>query len=158
VFNLILDSIAVFAAFRIKTFSPVLHQIALVLFFVGSFLETVSETQRMLFKADAKNKGKPYFGGLFAYAVHINYFGYTLWRIGFAFISLCLKKWLICCCFVTGLFLLAESYMGIVPVVYLVWDFFNNAMPDKESYCKKNYGAAYSSYLNRTARFVPYLY
>lgn len=47
---------------------------------LGIVIETISELQRKSFKADPKNKGKPYSGGLFSLARHINYSGYALWR------------------------------------------------------------------------------
>ena len=53
---------------------------AVALFLVGISLETISEVQRRDFKADPKNKGKPYGGGLFRLARHVNYSGYLLWR------------------------------------------------------------------------------
>lgn len=54
------------------------------LFAVGIFTELVSEVQRKIFKDNPANKGKPYGGGLFSIATHINYGGYTLWRAGYA--------------------------------------------------------------------------
>lgn len=50
-------------------------------------LEFVSEIQRHAFKKDKKNKGQVYEGGLFGLSRHINYFGYTLWRTGYAIAS-----------------------------------------------------------------------
>lgn len=46
--------------------------------------ELVSEVQRLMFKRNPENKGKPYGGGLFSLATNINYGGYTLWRAGAA--------------------------------------------------------------------------
>ncbi len=57
------------------------------LYILGILLEMVSETQRKLFKDDPANKGKHYGGGLFSFARHINYTGYTLWRTGYAIAS-----------------------------------------------------------------------
>jgi len=51
-----------------------------VLYVTGILTETISEVQRYRFKQDERNKGKPYSGGLFNLARHINYTGYTLWR------------------------------------------------------------------------------
>ena len=55
-----------------------------VLYVAGMILESVSETQRYLFKKDPKNKGKVYQGGLFSMARHVNYTGYLFWRTGYA--------------------------------------------------------------------------
>ncbi|KAL8931347.1 MAG: hypothetical protein Q9216_007225, partial [Gyalolechia sp. 2 TL-2023] len=54
------------------------------LFSIGIVTETLSEFQRKWFKAKPENKGKPYGGGLWSLANHINYGGYTLWRAGYA--------------------------------------------------------------------------
>lgn len=54
------------------------------LYVLGMALEFGSEIQRHVFKKDPKNKGKVYEGGLFGLSRHINYFGYTLWRTGYA--------------------------------------------------------------------------
>ena len=59
--------------------SPILAA-AVAVHVLGIVIETASELQRKSFKADAKNKGKPYAGGLFGVARHINYSGYALWR------------------------------------------------------------------------------
>lgn len=54
------------------------------LYVLGMALEFGSEIQRHAFKKDKKNKGQVYEGGLFGLSRHINYFGYTLWRTGYA--------------------------------------------------------------------------
>jgi hypothetical protein len=53
----------------------------------GIVLQTVSELQRKRFKKDPANEGKPYGGGLFSLATHINYGGYTIWRTGYGMAS-----------------------------------------------------------------------
>jgi protein-S-isoprenylcysteine O-methyltransferase Ste14 len=55
-----------------------------ILYAVGLSVELGSEAQRHYFKKDAANKGKVYTGGLFGFSRHINYFGYMLWRSGYA--------------------------------------------------------------------------
>ena len=59
----------------------------LVLFFLGGFIETFSEIQRKLFKAQVSNKGKLYTSGLFSLARHINYTGEVLWYTGFLLLA-----------------------------------------------------------------------
>lgn len=54
-------------------------------YLIGIFMEMVSELQRTQFKKDPANKGKPFDGGLFALARHVNYGGYTIWRAAFSF-------------------------------------------------------------------------
>ncbi|WP_334329278.1 DUF1295 domain-containing protein [Companilactobacillus sp. HBUAS59699] len=58
-----------------------------LLFIIGSSVNSLSELLRKPFKADPNNKGKLYTGGLFKYAVHINYFGDVLWVLGFAIVT-----------------------------------------------------------------------
>ncbi len=56
-------------------------------FIAGLGAEAISETQRKIFKDDEKNAGKPFTGGLFGLARHINYASYTLWRASYALVS-----------------------------------------------------------------------
>ncbi|KAH8646734.1 hypothetical protein BX600DRAFT_533176 [Xylariales sp. PMI_506] len=53
------------------------------LYAIGITLETVSEWQRKKFKDDPKSQGKVMTSGLWSWARHINYGGYTLWRAGY---------------------------------------------------------------------------
>ena len=54
------------------------------LFVAGIALEFISEEQRKTFKDDPRNTGKVYSGGLFKWARHVNYGGWTMWRAGSA--------------------------------------------------------------------------
>ena len=54
------------------------------LYISGMLIEIISEAQRAAFKARPENRGKPYTGGLWKHARHINYGGYALWRAGYA--------------------------------------------------------------------------
>ena len=54
------------------------------LFALGIAIELGSETQRLVWKKHPANKGKVYDRGLFSICRHINYFGFTLWRTGYA--------------------------------------------------------------------------
>lgn len=58
--------------------------LALGFYMTGIMAELVSELQRKNFKKDPANKGKAYAGGLFSWARHINYGGYTIWRTAYA--------------------------------------------------------------------------
>ncbi|KAH8900137.1 hypothetical protein GQ53DRAFT_790590 [Thozetella sp. PMI_491] len=55
-----------------------------LLYTAGIAIETVSEIQRKQFKDRPENKGKICTTGLWGWARHINYTGYTMWRTGFA--------------------------------------------------------------------------
>lgn len=54
---------------------------------IGILTEMTSEIQRTWYKSDPAHKGKPYAGGLFSLARHINYGGYTIWRGAYALLS-----------------------------------------------------------------------
>lgn len=58
-----------------------------LLFVIGSVLETGSELQRKRFKDNPENKCKLCREGAWAWARHINYGGYWLWRTGYALAS-----------------------------------------------------------------------
>jgi len=105
--------------------------IGTLLFFVGIGVELVSEIQRKIFKADKKNAGKPYGGGLWAYATNINYGGYTLWRAGYA----CVAGRL--------------SWGGLVGA-FVGSDFLNRAVPSMDRYCHAKYGRDWERIRDRT--------
>ena len=80
-----------------------------VLYVFGILTETISEVQRSNFKKDPKNKGKLYTGGLFKYARHINYTGYSFWRAGY---SMAAGGWI----------------WGSAVFALFIWDFSNRAI------------------------------
>jgi len=103
-------------------------------------LEFGSEIQRQVFKKDRKNKGKVYDGGLFSLSRHINYFGYTLWRTGYA---LAAGGWT----------------WGAVTASFFVYDFNFRAIPVLQHYLEENYGPEYEQYKQAVPyKFVPFIY
>lgn len=64
-----------------------LDGVAILLFIGGSAVNTLSEWLRDQWKKDEGNRGKLYTGGLFRYAIHINYFGDIVWVTGFAWLT-----------------------------------------------------------------------
>lgn len=88
------------------------------LYAIGMALEFGSEIQRHVFKKDPKNKGKVYEGGLFGLSRHVNYFGYTLWRTGYAIAS---GGWT----------------WGAVVASFFVWDFNFRAIPVLQHYLEE---------------------
>lgn len=87
------------------------------LYIVGMLLETISETQRQAFKKQPENKGKLYTGGLFGWARHINYGGYTLWRAGYA---LAAGGWT----------------WGFITGGFFFYDFATRGVPVLDEYCQ----------------------
>jgi protein-S-isoprenylcysteine O-methyltransferase Ste14 len=94
------------------------------LYVLGMALEFGSEIQRHMFKKDRKNKGKVYDGGLFGLSRHINYFGYTLWRTGYA---LAAGGWT----------------WGAVTGSILAYDFNFRAIPVLQHYLEENVSCLY---------------
>ncbi len=94
-----------------------------VLFLLGSGLNTYSELQRDRFKQDPVNKGKLYTGGLFAYAMHINFFGDVLWVAGYAVI--------------------AGHLVGIGVVLLLLLFFMFKNVPMLDDYLRDRYGKCF---------------
>lgn len=103
--------------------SPIVS-LGIGLYSVGIATELISEIQRKRFKDDPANRGKPYGGGLFSLATHINYGGYTLWRSGYAIAAAGLP-W--------GLLLAALS----------VYVFTTRAIPSLDDYCTRTVGVKF---------------
>lgn len=66
-----------------ETFPQTPLLVGCTLYVAGILTESIAETQRRNFKRDPKNKGKVYSEGLWSFARHINYTGYSLWRAGY---------------------------------------------------------------------------
>jgi protein-S-isoprenylcysteine O-methyltransferase Ste14 len=97
----------------------------------GLSLEITAEVQRRRFKE--KNPGKPFTGGLWSTARHINYTGYALWRAGFA-------------CAAAGF-----GFGGFVLALCLA-DFNYRSIPELDQYCSTRVSRPkFLRDLNRTA-------
>ena len=126
-------------AFRAHSINLGLSDLAaLVLFFGGSYLNTVSEIQRKWWKTDTANKGLCYTKGLFGYSMHINYFGDTVLFTGWCLFTY--NFW------VLGLPLL----MGCTFVFYHI--------PGLDSYLAERYGEEFKAYSAKTKKFIPFIY
>ncbi|EPE25213.1 hypothetical protein GLAREA_11794 [Glarea lozoyensis ATCC 20868] len=93
----------------------------------GTLVEVGAEIQRKYFKQDPKNKGKPFTGGLFGLARHINYGAYTVMRASYAFA---------CGGWVPGI--LVAGFFG--------YDFARRGIPVLDDYCSKRYGDDWKKY------------
>lgn len=110
------------------------------LYVTGILVELISEIQRKRFKADPKNKGKPYTGGLWALARHINYGAYTFWRAGYA---------------VAG----GGYILGAIVGAFFFWDFSTRGVPVLNEYCEKRYGEDWEKFKKQTKyRLIPGIY
>jgi protein-S-isoprenylcysteine O-methyltransferase Ste14 len=110
------------------------------MYIVGLLTEYVAEAQRRRFKDDPKNKGKPYTGGLWAYARHINYGAYMIWRAGYA---LAAGGWV----------------WGAVVGGFFFWDFKRRGVPVLNEYCEKRYGEDWEAFKRQTKwKLLPGIY
>lgn len=112
--------------------------LGVLLYFVGSYLNTASELQRKRWKANPQNEGHLFTGGFFRYAMHINYFGAQLLFTGFALITGC--AW-------------------TIPVLLLMLaGFLLFNIPELDRHLSAHYGADFEAYARKTRRFIPFLY
>ncbi len=105
---------------------------------VGSWLNTGSELQRKGWKDRPENAGRLFTGGLFRYAMHINYFGDELLFTGYALIT-------------------GRVWALLVPLLMLAGFLFFN-IPELDRHLRAHYGAEFDAYARRTRSFVPFLY
>ena len=115
-----------------------LDVVAIVLVLVGSFLNTGSEVQRKWWKNDPANQGRCYTGGLFAWSMHINYFGDTVLFTGW--------------CLLTG-----HSWTLLLPLM-MALSFVFYHIPGLDAYLAERYGEEFTAYRRRTKKFVPLIY
>jgi steroid 5-alpha reductase family enzyme len=113
-------------------------RLGVVLYAIGSYLNTASEYQRMRWKRRQENKGKIYTRGLFKYAMHINYFGDELLFFGLALVA-------------------GSPWALIIPAIMLCGFVFVN-IPMLDKHLARHYGGDFQAYASRTARFVPFVY
>ena len=116
----------------------ILDFIGILLFIIGSYLNTCSEIQRKRFKQDSNNNGKLYTLGLFKYARHINYFGDMCWVTGWAIVS-------------------HNLWSGLVPVL-LILGFIFFFIPELTKYLEQNYTDEYKDWEKRTKKLIPFIY
>jgi protein-S-isoprenylcysteine O-methyltransferase Ste14 len=116
----------------------VLDGIGLALYAIGSAFNTGSELQRRAFKARSENAGKLYRGGLFALTRHPNYFGDTLWGLGWALVT--------------------HAGWSAVIVAIEVSGFVFSQIPTLDRYLEAHYGDAYRDWARQTRRFIPFVY
>jgi len=118
-FNLVVELFVSLTAVRNPNKIGRFEKIGFGLFSVGSALETVSEFQRMQFRALGSNKGKLFTGGLFSISRNVNYLGYTLWRTGLATFS-------------------GSTFIAALTCLFFLFG-FSREIPKKENYLEKKY-------------------
>ncbi len=112
--------------------------LGVALYLTGSYLNTASEYLRHRWKQQAAHRGRLYTGGLFRYAMHINYFGDAVLFTGFALIT-------------------DRAWALLVPAVMSTL-FISYHIPILDRHLKAKYGEDFDLYAARTSRFVPGFY
>jgi steroid 5-alpha reductase family enzyme len=123
-----------------KTIQPIgiIEIFGILLFLIGSYLNTVSELLRYYWKKKEKNRGHIYTGGLFKYAIHINYFGDILLFTGLVAIAHQVEL------------LIIPASMGLFFALILI--------PLKEKHLKRKYGKDFKEYASNTKKLIPIIY
>ncbi len=129
-----------FALFVLPVSKPLgsIDYLAIILFFIGSFLNTGAEILRGNWKKNPANKGKLYTKGFFKYSMHINYFGDFLWVTAYALIT---RNW----------------YSVSIPIFLFCFFVFYN-IPKLDQYLYQKYGNSFEYYSKHTKKFIPFIY
>lgn len=109
-----------------------------VLFLVGSWMNSHAECARHVWKQQIQNRGMLYTQGLFQYCRHPNYLGDLA-----AFSGLCL---------------ISGKWPTAVILILMLAGFVFVNIPVLDSHLHDHYGTAFDDYARRTSRFVPLLY
>ncbi|MEC8195444.1 MAG: DUF1295 domain-containing protein [Pseudomonadota bacterium] len=115
-----------------------MDMLALGLIAFGSYLNTGSELQRMIWKKRPESKGRCYTGGLFKHSMHINYFGDMVLFVGWA--------------------LLTISWLAFVIPLFMTVGFVFFHIPGLDAYLSQRYGTEFDAYAAKTAKLIPFLY
>ena len=111
--------------------------IGILLFVVGSFVNSFAEYQREVWKRNPDHRGKLYTGGLFSLSMHINFLGDVLWVSGYAFVT-------------------HNIYSALIPVYLFTFFYFYN-IPKLDRHLREHYGEQFEEYRRKTKRFIPFL-
>lgn len=112
--------------------------VGILIFIIGSSLNTISELQRHFWKKRLENKGKLYTIGLFKYSMHINFFGDVLWVSAYAIIT-------------------RNYYATIIPILlFFLFTFWN--IPALDKYLAEKYTDQFDRYKEKTKKLIPFVY
>jgi protein-S-isoprenylcysteine O-methyltransferase Ste14 len=112
--------------------------VGMLLYIAGSYIGTMSEHSRYIWKARPENQGHLYTEGLFSYSRHINYFGDLFLFGGCALLT-------------------RQLWTGIVPLA-MGLNFAFVIIPAHDAYLAARYGSEFDRYASRTRKLVPLLY
>ncbi len=109
-----------------------------LLFLMGSWMNSHAEYARHNWKQLAENRGRLYTLGLFRYSRHPNYLGDL---ISFSGLCLIAGRWI----------------TVVVPLMMLCGFVFAN-IPMLDAHLHDHYGAAFDEYAGRTRKLIPFVY
>ncbi|HEX4020476.1 MAG TPA: DUF1295 domain-containing protein [Acidobacteriaceae bacterium] len=112
--------------------------VGVVLFVMGSWVNSYAEYARNVWKQKPEHRGQLYTEGLFRYTRHPNYFGDLVSFSGLCLIS---GRW----------------FTAIVPLFMLAGFVFVN-VPMLDAHLQEHYGAAFEAYAGKTRKLIPFIY
>jgi len=112
--------------------------LGILMYLLGSVLNTASETMRHHWKQCPANKGKLYTRGLFGWSIHINYFGDVVLSIGLV---------LVC----------GNPWAFLLPMIMTAGFVFMH-IPTLDRHLAEKYGEDFREYSNKTAKLTPFVY
>jgi protein-S-isoprenylcysteine O-methyltransferase Ste14 len=116
----------------------IVELIGVLIYLLGSYINTHSEYSRYIWKFKEDNRGRLYTDGLFSMSMHINYFGDIILFTGFATIT-------------------HSLIMFVIPLIMTV-NFIFNIIPSLDRYLEKNYGEEFRDYSHKTKKLIPWIY
>ncbi len=123
---------------RNRTAFGIAGSCGLVLFAIGSWMNSYAEYARYVWKKQLENHGRIYTLGLFQYTRHPNYFGDLI-----SFSGLCMMA---------GAWITA-----IIPALMLAGFVFVN-VPALDAHLHDRYGESFDEYAKHTRKLIPFIY
>jgi len=108
------------------------------LYLTGSYINSLADYQRYIWKRNAENKGRLYTEGLFKHSMHINYFGDSLLYIGLAMITM--------------------EYVCLFVSIGIILNFVFLQIPMLDKHLSKKYPDQFGEYAKQTKKLVPFVY
>jgi len=116
----------------------IMDLLGIVLYLIGSYINTSSELDRHRWKYMPENKGHLFTQGLFKYVRHINYFGDIMLFMGFALIT--------------------QDIRALYIPLFMTLNFIFILIPAKEAYLKDKYRIEFVQYSKRSKKLIPLIY
>jgi protein-S-isoprenylcysteine O-methyltransferase Ste14 len=115
-----------------------IDMVGIALYFAGSYINTLADYQRYVWKRRSENAGRLYSKGLFKYSMHINYFGDSILYVGLAVLTL--------------------EYVCLFVSTGIVLNFLFYQIPLLDKHLRGKYSEEFDEYSKRTKRFIPFVY